>query len=75
MIQAGKEIFVTVLLGVLALVLTAQKKQANCWLTTADRSKLLQKHPKAFVFKQAQNHHTTIIVDEKQQYQSIDGFG
>ncbi len=45
------------------------------WLTTGDRSALLQKQNVALNFSPTANAYTTIEVDENQVFQTIDGFG
>lgn len=45
------------------------------WLTTASQSSLLQKQDTALVFGKMANSNSTIEVDEKQRFQSVDGFG
>jgi glucosylceramidase len=63
------------LLGV-ATTTNAQKTiQANLWLTKADRSVLFQKQKDTLTFKPASGNSFTINIDDKQTYQSIDGFG
>lgn len=45
------------------------------WLTTANKSSLLQKQTTTLTFNSAGNSNPTIIVDSTQTYQTIDGFG
>jgi glucosylceramidase len=46
------------------------------WLSTPDKSALFQKQQTPFIFSHKQaNIHPTIFVDDKQQFQSMDGFG
>lgn len=47
----------------------------NFWLTKGDQSALLQKQNIILNFRSANNSNATITVDEKQTFQSIDGFG
>jgi len=64
---------------------SATKKTANSgaasasdvafWLTKGDRSALLEKQNTALNFGTAQNNNPTIVIDETQKFQSIDGFG
>jgi glucosylceramidase len=44
------------------------------WLTTPDKSSLLQKQP-VLTFSKAANAHPTVRVEEATTYQSMDGFG
>lgn len=68
-----------VLTGTLALSITssyAQKKgTADVWLTNADQSALFAKQAQPLVFSKNSGNDSTIVVDAKQTYQSIDGFG
>ncbi len=53
----------------------AQKK-AEVWLTNADRSAMFQKQAQPLIFgKAVDKGETTITVNDKGKYQSIDGFG
>ncbi len=54
---------------------TAQKNEVAYWLTKSDQSVLLQKQPKSLVFGTETNAFSSIDVDEKQVFQTIDGFG
>lgn len=45
------------------------------WLTTGDRSVLLEKQTTVLNFGDPKNSNPTITVDESQKFQSIDGFG
>lgn len=45
------------------------------WLTNGDKSALLQQQNVALNFSEVQNTNPTIEVDNKQRFQSIDGFG
>jgi glucosylceramidase len=54
-----------------------QNKAANSidlWVTSPNRSALLQKQP-AIVFGKGDNDQPTITVDDSKKYQQIDGFG
>lgn len=68
-----------VITGILALSITslyAQKKgMADVWLTNADQSALFAKQAQPLVFSKNSGNDSTIVVDAKQTYQSIDGFG
>ncbi len=50
-------------------------KQAEWWLTNPDGSALFVKQPTALSFASVANAYPTIGVDDKETYQSIDGFG
>ena len=45
------------------------------WLTTGNQSVLLEKQNEVLNFGTSSNENPTIEVDEKQKFQSIDGFG
>jgi glucosylceramidase len=49
--------------------------KAELWLTTADRSSLLTHQASPLRFQRSTAKATVIDVDDKQAYQSIDGFG
>ncbi|HEX2919156.1 MAG TPA: glycoside hydrolase family 30 beta sandwich domain-containing protein [Edaphobacter sp.] len=50
-------------------------QQVSSWLTTPDRSALLQKQPESLSFSQAGSTSQVIEVDDRQKYQTMDGFG
>jgi len=56
---------------------TAPQASAALWLTTADRTALFQRQPEALAFGVGAKDAVapTIEVDDKQTFQSIDGFG
>jgi len=56
-------------------VTTPVVSDVSFWLTTGDKSALLQKQNVALNFTATNNSNTTIEVDEAQVFQSIDGFG
>lgn len=57
-------------------ITSAQKTAtASLWLTKADRSVLFEKQKETLNFEAAASNNFTITVDDKQTYQSIDGFG
>lgn len=56
-----------------ALQVSAQ--QADCWLTKADRSALFVKQPEGLVFDQKKTGNSTIVVNDKETFQFMDGFG
>ncbi|MDR1527370.1 MAG: glucosylceramidase [Dysgonamonadaceae bacterium] len=49
--------------------------EIEAWITTANRSSLFVKQDKPFLFGNERGRGSVIIVDERQSYQSIDGFG
>jgi glucosylceramidase len=51
------------------------KTDVAMWLTTPDKTKLLQKQNLSLLFNHTANQNTTIGVDTGTVYQSIDGFG
>jgi len=53
----------------------AANEVVNSWMTTADRSKLLQAQTSIHFAADAGANATTITVDENGTYQGIDGFG
>jgi len=59
-----------------ALSLNAQKRgRVELWLTTADRSSLLARQSSTLRFRHTNGKMLAIEVDDKQKFQSIDGFG
>jgi glucosylceramidase len=50
-------------------------QQVSLWLTTPDRSALLQKQPEGLSFSQGETSVQVIDVDDRQRFQTIDGFG
>ena len=51
------------------------QNQAEVWLTKADRSVLFAKQTSKLSFNVAKNNLPTITVNDKETYQTIDGFG
>jgi glucosylceramidase len=50
--------------------------QIESWITTPDRSQLLTRRPGCTAFVEQSDHwHVPIIVDERQSFQPVDGFG
>ena len=45
------------------------------WLTTPDKSVLFQTQPSRLGFGAAPNGHPSIAIDDKEAYQTVDGFG
>lgn len=68
-----------VLFSLLPMAAMAQVNKGTTvksWQTTADRTRLLTQMPDELVFSNRQsNAASTIIVDDRQQFQTIDGFG
>ena len=56
-------------------VVEKETSDVSFWLTTADRSALLQKQNVVLKFSAATNQNQTIEVDESKVFQTIDGFG
>lgn len=55
---------------------TAKTLQAESWITNPDRSSLFKKQPDNISFENIKKGWgNTIIVDDRQQFQEIDGFG
>ncbi|MEO6733176.1 MAG: glycoside hydrolase family 30 beta sandwich domain-containing protein [Ferruginibacter sp.] len=54
---------------------TTTKSDVDFWMTTANKSSLLQKQNLSLVFTSASNGNPSIEVDSTQKFQSIDGFG
>ncbi len=54
---------------------SVQKNTIDCWLTKSDQSVLLQKQSNSLVLGTEINAFQTIEVDEKQTFQTVDGFG
>jgi len=54
---------------------SSKKQYVESWVTDADRSALFQKQSDSIFFGSNRGGGSTIIIDEKQQYQEIDGFG
>lgn len=60
--------------GLMPLSSFAQK-EATLWLTNADKSALFQRQDTALRFSRSSAKDPVIEVDDKQTYQSVDGFG
>lgn len=54
---------------------TEATSDVSYWLTKGDKSALLQKQNVALNFTKTTNSYATIEVDDKQSFQTIDGFG
>ncbi len=64
------------LLAVMLAPLTARaQKKASFWLTTPDKSSLFQLQKSSLHFARSTGTDPAIEVDDKQTFQSIDGFG
>jgi glucosylceramidase len=69
-------VFLFVILAVLPFQAHAQRgKNVTLWVTTADRSSLLEQQPAPLRFHKATSDLPTIEINDKQSYQSMDGFG
>lgn len=51
------------------------QNQADVWLTKADRTALFTKQATGLKFSTVKNNQPTITINEKETFQSIDGFG
>ncbi|MGM9474895.1 glycoside hydrolase family 30 protein [Pedobacter sp. GSP4] len=67
-------LFITCALSCSPLLVSAQS-QPEVWLTKADRSVLFAKQPAGLNFSSTKKELPTITVNDKETYQSIDGFG
>lgn len=56
-----------------ASMLSAQEIEA--WITNADRSALFQQQPEKITFGNEEGKGLPIIIDDRQEFQTIDGFG
>jgi glucosylceramidase len=54
---------------------TAQPPDAQLWLTTVDRSSLLAPQATPIAFTESSSSDRTIVVNDMEQYQSMEGFG
>jgi len=54
---------------------TSAQSDVSIWLTKADKTVLFTKQKRSLKFVGAKNNNPTIIVNEKESFQSIDGFG
>ena len=72
--RAGCSLIVA--LGLTSVSLCAQKKgEAALWLTAPDKSALFERQKTFLHFAKAPAPNPTIDVDDKQKFQTIDGFG
>src|SRR3954471_12557462 len=65
--------FITLTLSV--LMTTAYSQQVTTWLTDPAKNILFKKQSKTTSFKSTTRDSITIMVDDEQTYQSMDGFG
>lgn len=64
------------LIALFSIPAFAQSQDAvTLWLTNPDKSALFERQKQTLSFVQSNNHGYGIEVDEKQEFQSIDGFG
>ena len=55
---------------------TEERSQIECWITNPDRSALFTKQMENVAFRSSnRGWGTTIVIDDRQEFQSIDGFG
>ncbi len=54
---------------------SANQRQIESWVTKPDRSALFVKQPSTIAFEKGAGRGIPIIIDNQQQYQTIDGFG
>jgi glucosylceramidase len=54
---------------------TEKPLEIEAWITNADRSMLFQQQPEKVKFGNEQGKGLPIIIDDRQEFQSIDGFG
>lgn len=54
---------------------TNAPREIEAWITNANRSMLFQQQPEKYTFGDEQGKGLPIIIDDRQEYQSIDGFG
>jgi glucosylceramidase len=70
--------FICLILSLTGNLLFAQSSEIESWVTKPDRSALFQKQPGKIAFSNENNergYSTPIIIDDRQEYQSMDGFG
>jgi len=68
-----RKLLLGILLPLNVLVFNAQEIES--WITTADRSTLFQKQAEKISFGDEQGKGLPIIIDDRQEYQKMDGFG
>ena len=54
---------------------SSDTREIEAWITNADRSALFEKQPENLKFDSEEGRGLPIIINDRQQYQSIDGFG
>lgn len=57
------------------MLIRGYAQEVETWLTTHDRSSLFSKQPASLKFENTSGARADIIIDEKQSYQTMDGFG
>lgn len=69
-------LILTLVLSVSGLCAQQHKVQVESWMTTADRSDLLQKQPDSIFFSyNTRSSGMPVIIDSRQEFQPVDGFG
>jgi glucosylceramidase len=58
-----------------AALFAQKKKEVEVWLTNADQSALFEKQRTLLSFDKTDSQDSTIYIDDKKAFQSIDGFG
>jgi len=78
-LKQGLQLLFSIVIISYALPATAQNKATSSiesWITNADRSALFVKQPTPIVFeRQTKGRGLPIIIDDRQKFQTIDGFG
>jgi glucosylceramidase len=75
-LKVGRYLLVVVGLALSVIPMNAQRKgDVSLWLTTADRGSLFAQQVEALHFGAPKKSIPTIEVDDRQTFQSIDGFG
>jgi len=68
------QLFIACIFACSSLSVMAQK-QAEVWLTKADRSVLFAKQASGLNFTTVKNNDPAIVINDKENFQTIDGFG
>lgn len=69
-------LILTLVLSASSLYAQQQKVQIESWITTANRSDLLQKQPDSIFFSyNGRSSGAPVIIDSRQAFQPVDGFG
>jgi glucosylceramidase len=61
--------------SVVSVAQLADAPVIEAWITSADRSALFSRQSKEITFGREESRGLPIIIDDRQQYQSVDGFG